>query len=88
MTVPKGDFSDNTGNQLHAHDYADFQTEFPAIPVDFRQTCRTTHDRFIVLDHCTADEPICHCCASLKDAGVRLTTAISELTDKQPLTGF
>ena len=81
-------FSDNLGNQLHAHDYADFQTEFPSIPVSFRQTCRTTHDRFIVLDYGTNDEKVFHCGASSKDAGIRLTTVISELTDKQLLIGF
>ena len=81
-------FSDNLGNQLHAHDYADFQTEFPSIPVSFRQTCRTTHDRFIVLDSGTGDEKVFHCGASSKDAGIRLTTVISELTDKQLLNGF
>ena len=81
-------FSDNLGNQLHAHDYADFQTEFPSIPVSFRQTCRTTHDRFIVLDYGTDDEKVFHCGASSKDAGIRLTTVISELTDKQLLNGF
>ena len=81
-------FSDNLGNQLHAHDYADFQTEFPSIPVSFRQTCRTTHDRFIVLDYGTGDEKVFHCGASSKDAGIRLTTVISELTDKQLLNGF
>jgi len=81
-------FSDNLGNQLHAHDYADFQTEFPSIPVSFRQTSRTTHDRFIVLDYGTGDEKVFHCGASSKDAGIRLTTVISELTDKQLLIGF
>ena len=81
-------FSDNLGNQLHAHDYADFQTEFPSIPVSFRQTCRTTHDRFIVLDYGTGDEKVFHCGASSKDAGIRLTTVISELTDRQLLIGF
>ena len=81
-------FSDNLGNQLHAHDYADFQTEYPSIPVSFRQTCRTTHDRFIVLDYGTGDEKVFHCGASSKDAGIRLTTVISELTDKQLLIGF
>jgi len=81
-------FSDNLGNQLHAHDYADFQTEFPAIQVDFRQTCRTTHDRFIVLDYGTGDEKVFHCGASSKDAGIKLTTVISELTDRQLLNGF
>ena len=81
-------FSDNLGNQLHAHDCTDFQTEFPSIPVSFRQTCRTTHDRFIVLDYGTADEKVFHCGASSKDAGIRLTTVISELTDRQLLVGF
>lgn len=81
-------FSDNLGCQLHAHDYTDFQTEFPSIPVNFRQTCRTTHDRFIVLDYGANEEKVFHCGASSKDAGIRLTTVISELTDKQLLIGF
>lgn len=81
-------FSDNLGNQLHAHDAADFRTEFPSIPVSFQQTCRTTHDRFIVLDYGTGDEKVFHCGASSKDAGIRLTTVISELTDKQLIIGF
>ena len=81
-------FSDNLGNQLHAHDYADFQTEFPSVPVDFRQTRRTTHDRFFFLDYGTVGERVFHCGASSKDAGIRLTTAISEMADKTLLKGF
>ena len=73
--------SDNLSNQLHKSDYQDFQTEFPNIPVTFRQTCRTTHDRFIVLDYGAPDERIFHCGASSKDAGVKLMTAISEMVE-------
>ena len=81
-------FTDNLRNQLHASDYADFRTEFPGIQISFQQTGRTTHDRFIVLDYGTGDEKVFHCGASSKDAGIRLTTVISELTDKQLLNGF
>ena len=41
-------FSDNNYNKLHASDYADFQREFPGISIDFIQTQRKVHDRFIV----------------------------------------
>ena len=74
-------FTDNLQNGLHASDYMDFHTEFPNIPVTFQRTCRTTHDRFIVLDFGTADERVFHCGASSKDAGVKLMTVISEMTD-------
>ena len=74
-------FTDNLMNQLHASDYTDFHTEFPGIQVTFQKTGRTTHDRFIVLDYGTADERIFHCGASSKDAGIKLMTAISEMTD-------
>ena len=74
-------FSDNLGNQLHASDYADFHVEFPNIPITFRQTCKSTHDRFIVLDYGTKNERIFHCGASSKDAGVKLMTAISEMVE-------
>ena len=73
-------FSDNIRHQLHASDYADFQMEFPSIPVTFISTGGIMHDRFIILDYEEPDERIYHCGASSKDAAVRLTTAITELT--------
>ena len=73
-------FSDNIRHQLHASDYADFQVEFPSIPVTFISTGGIMHDRFIILDYEEPDERIYHCGASSKDAAVRLTTAITELT--------
>ena len=81
-------FTDNLMNQLHASDYTDFQTEFPNIQVTFRKTGKTTHDRFIVLDYGTSDERIFHCGASSKDAGIKLMTAISEMTDPDFMTSF
>ena len=81
-------FTDNLRNQLHASDYADFQTEFPGIPISFQQTGRTTHDRFIVLDYGTTDQRIFHCGASSKDAGIKLMTAISEMTDPDFIVSF
>ena len=81
-------FTDNLRNQLHASDYADFRTEFPGIQISFQQTGRTTHDRFIVLDYGTTDERIFHCGASSKDAGIKLMTAISEMTDPDFIASF
>ena len=54
--------------------------EFPDIPVTFITTGGIMHDRFIVLDYDEADERMFYCGASSKDAGIRLTTAITELT--------
>lgn len=75
-------FSDNLRHQLHLNDYADFHVEFPAIPLTFITTGGTMHDRFIFLDYDEPDERIYHCGASSKDAAVKLTTAISELTSE------
>ena len=72
-------FSDNLNNHLHATDLADFQTEFPSIPISFITTGGIMHDRFIVLDYGCEGERIFHCGASSKDAAVKLTTAISEM---------
>ena len=72
-------FSDNLRNHLHASDYADFQVEFPHIPVTFIITGGIMHDRFIVLDYGEKNERIFHSGASSKDAAVKLTTAISEM---------
>lgn len=73
-------FSDNLGHHLQAQDYADFHVEFPAIPITFLTTGGILHDRFIVLDDGEEDERIYHCGASSKDAAVKLTTAITEVT--------
>jgi hypothetical protein len=73
-------FSDNNYNKLHASDYADFQKEFPGISIDFIQTQRKVHDRFIVLDYDTNDERIFHCGGSSKDGGNKLM-AITEFSD-------
>ena len=73
-------FSDNIRHQLHASDYADFQVEFPSIPVTFITTGGIMHDRFIILDYEEPVERIYHCGASSKDAAIRLTTAITEMT--------
>ena len=73
-------FSDNTGNKLHASDYADFQTEFPNIPITFKITGGIIHDRYIVLDFDTDGERIFHCGASSKDAGKKITS-ITECTE-------
>ena len=72
-------FSDNLRNYLHASDYADFQVEFPNIPVKFFATDGIMHDRFIILDHGEKNERIFHCGASSKDAAIKLTTAITEM---------
>ena len=72
-------FSDNLRNYLHASDYADFQVEFPNIPVKFFATDGIMHDRFIILDHGETSERIFHCGASSKDAAIKLTTAITEM---------
>ncbi len=63
-----------------ASDYADFQTEFPAIDIDFKSTCGIMHDRYIVLDFDTDEERIFHCGASSKDAGKKITS-ITEYTE-------
>ena len=75
-------FSDNLRNNLHQNDKADFQVEFPQIPIDFIATGGIMHDRFIVLDYGTADERFYHCGASSKDAAIKLTTAIMEITSQ------
>lgn len=72
-------FSDNLYNKLHASDYADFQIEFPHLPITFLKTAGIMHDRFIVLDYEEPTERIYHCGASSKDAAVKLTSAIVEV---------
>ena len=73
-------FSDNLRNNLHKSDLQDFQVEFPSISLSFRKTGGIMHDRFIVLDYNTQEERMFHCGASSKDAAVKLTTAIMEIT--------
>ncbi|MBQ9008357.1 MAG: ORF6N domain-containing protein [Clostridia bacterium] len=73
-------FSDNLRNHLHSSDYADFQVEFPSIPITFITAAGIMHDRFIILDYGHRNERFYHCGASSKDAAIRLTTAITELT--------
>jgi len=73
-------FSDNLQNNLHLSDHQDFQIEFPSVPVVFQKTGGIIHDRFIVLDYNTPEERMFHCGASAKDAAVKLTTAIMEIT--------
>ena len=75
-------FSDNLRNHLHASDYEDFQVEFPSISINFITTGGIIHDRFIVLDYDEDEERIFHCSASSKDAAVKLTTAITEMTSE------
>lgn len=73
-------FSDNVGNQLHNYDRDDFIIEYPNIPISFIQIGGIMHDRFIILDYNKESERMYHCGASSKDAAVRLTTAIIEIT--------
>ena len=72
-------FTDNTGNKLHAHDYADFQIEFPTIPIAFVSTAGKVHDRYILLDYDEPDERMFLCGTSSKDAGVMNMSTIAEL---------
>ncbi|MCR5633248.1 MAG: ORF6N domain-containing protein [Eubacterium sp.] len=73
-------FSDNNSKHLHVNDVVDFRTEFPDISISFITAGGIIHDRFIILDYEESDERIYHCGASAKDAAVRLTTAITEIT--------
>ena len=81
-------FSDNRYNKLHLDDYADFQTEFPNIPITFQTSEGMMHDRFIVLDYGEPEEQMFLCGASSKDAGVHRTTAIVELTSADMRIGM
>lgn len=78
--IPVTVFSDNISKDLHASDEADFKVEYPHIPVMFKRTGRSMHDRFIILDDGEPTERMWHCGASSKDAAIRLTTAIVEIT--------
>ena len=73
-------FSDNVGNHLHNYDKNDFNIEFPNIQITFIQAGGIMHDRFIILDYNEESERMYHSGTSSKDAAVRLTTAIVEIT--------
>ena len=73
-------FSDNLNHNFHLSDYNDFHIEYPHIPVTLHKTGGIMHDRFIILDYGSTDERMFHCGASAKDAAIKLTTAIVEIT--------
>ena len=81
-------FSDNLNHNLHLSDFMDFQTEYPHISVALHKTGGIMHDRFIILDYNGADERMFHCGASAKDAAIKLTTAIVEITSTDMKTGM
>ena len=81
-------FSDNLNHNLHLSDFKDFQTEYPHIPVALHKTGGIMHDRFIILDYNGDDERMFHCGASAKDAAIKLTTAIVEITSTDMKTGM
>ena len=74
-------FSDNIGRHLHKTEFDDFCKEYPNVNIELRTTGGIYHDRYIMIDHGTADEKIFHCGGSSKDGGVR-TTSISQVEDK------
>ncbi|MBR4621376.1 MAG: ORF6N domain-containing protein [Salinivirgaceae bacterium] len=74
-------FSDNIGHYLHKTEFDDFCKEYPNVNIELRTTGGIYHDRYILIDHGTADEKIFHCGGSSKDAGAR-TTSISQVEDK------
>ncbi len=74
-------FSDNIGHYLHKTEFDDFCREYPNVNIELRTTGCIYHDRYILIDHGTADEKIFHCGGSSKDAGAR-TTSISQVEDK------
>jgi len=74
-------FSDNKQSHLRRADLNDFRNEFPGIPIDFKKTNNTMHDRYIILDYRKRSEKIYHCGASSKDAGKK-TTTIMEVQDR------
>ena len=74
-------FSDNIGHYLHKTEFDDFCREYPNVNIELRTTGGIYHDRYILIDHGTADEKIFHCGGSSKDAGAR-TTSISQVEDK------
>ena len=73
-------FSDNTNNNLHATEFADFQREYPDVDISLKTTGGIYHDRYIIIDYNTKDEIIFHCGGSSKDGGKRITS-ISRVED-------
>lgn len=72
-------FSDNVGNKkLHNIEFTDFCKEYPTVKISMQKTGGLFHDRFIVLDHGTADERVFLCGASSKDAGAKITTIVED----------
>lgn len=80
-------FSDNKAyDRLTAREYADFQTEYPGTTIVLYQSCKKSHDRFIVLDYGTQDERVFLCGSSSKDSGKK-ATGINEFKEKLVLKG-
>ena len=73
-------FSDNIGNRLHQAEFNDFCREYPNVSVSLQTSGGIFHDRYIVVDYQTANEQVCHCGASSKDGGDKVTT-ITAVTD-------
>ena len=68
--------SDNRNRILKLSEYNDFLTEYPTKKVDFIQSQKRAHDRYIVIDNDTAEMKVYHCGASSKDAGKRITSIL------------
>ncbi len=67
--------SDNIARPpLTLNEYMDFIAEYPDREIEFRRSCRRSHDRYIILDGGSDDMRVYHCGASSKDAGKRITT--------------
>ena len=73
-------FSDNTGWNLHQTEFEDFRREYPDVDITLKTTGNIYHDRYIIIDHGTAEEIIFHCGGSSKDVGKRITS-ISRVED-------
>lgn len=66
--------SDNRNRILKLSEYNDFQTEYPTKNINFIQSQKRAHDRYIVLDYDSEEMKIYHCGASSKDAGKKITS--------------
>lgn len=73
-------FTDNRGYGLRASDVEEFSRNNPEVQLELRATGGRVHDRYVFIDYGTDNETLYHCGASLKDAGVRVTT-ITRITD-------
>ena len=67
-------FSDNTNRSLHTTEWSDFRHEYPNVNITIKTTGGIFHDRYIIIDHATAEEKIYHCGGSSKDGGKRITS--------------